>query len=152
MVGMDARINFITVAVTDLSACRRFYLVGLGWKPTLDSPGIVMVRVSSTLVLSLWAIDEFEAEVGAVRTGPGVAPFTLAHNVPTPEAVDQVLEEARHAGASSVVAGRWRDWGGYSGYFADPEGVCWEVAYNPDPLGRELMAASGLLAPAEPDQ
>lgn len=145
MVSMDARINFITLAVTDLSACRSFYIDGLGWKPTLDSPGIVMVRVSSTLVLSLWTIEEFEAEVGPVRTGPGVAPFTLAHNVPTPEAVDRVLDEARRAGASSVVAARQRDWGGYSGYFADPEGVCWEVAHNPEPLGRELMAASGLL-------
>lgn len=74
-------------------------------------------------MLSLWAIEEFEAEVGSVRTGPGVAPFTLAYNVATPDAVDRVLEEARHAGASSVVAARQRDWGGYSGYFADPEGV-----------------------------
>ena len=90
---------------------------------------------------------QFPVEVGCggySHAVPGVAPFTLAHNVPTPEAVDQVLEEARRAGASCVVAARQRDWGGYSGYFADPEGVHWEVAHNPDPLGRELMAASGL--------
>ena len=141
---MDARLNFITLAVTDMSACRSFYIDGLGWEPIVDGSGIVMVRMAPTLILSLWAIEEFEAEVGPVRKGPGVAPLTLAHNLPTEEGVDQVLDDARRAGATSVVPARRREWGGYSGYFSDPEGVRWEVAHNPDPLGRELMAASGL--------
>lgn len=144
MVGMDARVNFITLAVTDLPACRTFYIDGLGWDPVLEGSGILMVRMSPTLVLSLWTVEEFEAEVGAVRRGPGVPPFALAHNLPTAEAVDRVLEDARRAGATLVVPARRRDWGGYSGYFADPEGVRWEVAHNPAPLGLELMAASGL--------
>ncbi len=140
---MDARVNVITLAVSDLAASRRFYIDGLGWTPAFEGPGVLMVRLSPTLILSLWTIHEFEAEVGPVRAGEGLAPFTLAHNVPATEDVDRVLEDARRAGASVAPAVR-REWGGYSGYFADPDGVRWEVAHNPDPLGVALMAASGL--------
>ena len=69
---MDARLNFITLAVTDMAACRSVYIDGLGWEPLVDGSGIVMVRMAPTLILSLWAIEEFEAEVGPVRKGPGV--------------------------------------------------------------------------------
>ena len=141
---MDARVNFITLAVADVAVARRFYVQGLGWPPALDEPGIVMIRLSPTLVLSLWSGDEFEAEVGPIRRGAGITPFTLAHNVPTPADVDRVLADAELAGASIVAPAQQRDWGGYSGYFADPDGVRWEVAYNPGDLGRELMAAAGL--------
>ena len=58
---MDARLNFITLAVTDMAACRSFYIDGLGWEPIVDGSGIVMVRMAPTLILSLWAIEEFEA-------------------------------------------------------------------------------------------
>ncbi|WP_278259145.1 VOC family protein [Nocardioides convexus] len=84
-------------------------------------------------VLSLWARAEFEAEVGALAAGPGLAPITLAHNVATPEEVDAVLATARTAGSPEVQDGVRRDWGGYTGYFADPDGFRWEVAHNPDP-------------------
>jgi len=141
---MDARVNFITLAVDDVAASRAFYVDGLGWQPAFAGGGVVMIRLSPTLVLSLWALEEFEAEVGPARMGPGVVPFTLAHNVPSPEAVDQVLDDADRAGASTVSPGQRREWGGYSGYFADPDGFRWEVAYNPDPLGASLMEASGL--------
>ena len=141
---MDARVNFITLALDDLALARRFYVDGLGWPPALDGSEVVMIRLSPTLVLSLWSADEFEAEVGPIRRGDGIVPFTLAHNVPNPDAVDRVLADAQAAGAASVSPGRTRDWGGYSGYFADPDGVRWEVAYNPGDLGRELMATEGL--------
>ncbi|MHA6522831.1 VOC family protein [Tessaracoccus sp. G1721] len=143
---MDARVNFITLAVTDVAAARRFYVDGLGWAPALEADGIVMVRLSPTLVLSLWDEDQFEAEVGPISRGDGLVPLTLAHNVPSPEEVDRVLVEAEAAGASEVSPGQQRDWGGYSGYFADPDGIRWEVAYNPGPLGVELMVAEHLVA------
>lgn len=143
-VVMDARINFITLAVDDPAATRRFYVEGLGWQPELEAPGVVMIRVAPTLVLSLWAAEEFESEVGPIRRGVGVAPFTLAHNVPTLEAVDEVLADAESAGATVVSAAEPREWGGYTGYFADPDGVRWEVAFNPGQLGRDLMAAAGV--------
>ena len=149
VVSMDARVNFITLAVTDVAAARRFYVDGLGWAPAFEADGIVMGRLSPTLVLSLWDEDQFEAEVGPISRGAGFVPFTLAHNVPSPDEVDGVLAEAEGAGASEVTPGQQREWGGYSGYFADPDGVRWEVAYNPGPLGVELMEAAGLAPTGE---
>ena len=92
-----------------------------------------MIHVGHKLVLSLWAESAARAEIGDV-TRVGTLPFTLAHNVATPAEVDAVLETARAAGAT-VSGARQRDWGGYSGYFADPDGFRWEVAYNPHPIG-----------------
>lgn len=91
---MDARVNFITLAVTDVSAARRFYVDGLGWEPAFEAEGIIMIRLAPTLVLSLWDEDQFEAEVGPIARGDGLVPLTLAHNVPAPEDVDAVLADA----------------------------------------------------------
>jgi uncharacterized protein len=137
---MDQRISFVTLAVADLDATRRFYLDGLGWQAELDVPGeVLMIRAGERLVLSLWNQDEFEAEVGPIRRGPGLAPFTLAHNVASPEEVDAVLATARDAGAEPVSEGEQRDWGGYTGYFGDPDGYRWEIAYNPGPIGQIVL-------------
>lgn len=100
---------------------------------------MVMFRVADKVVLSLWAESGFEQEVGPVRRGSGVVPITLAHNLPTPHDVDAVLEDARSAGATEVSAGEQREWGGYTGYFADPDGFRWEVAFNPGPIGRTVL-------------
>jgi uncharacterized protein len=129
---MDQRISFITLAVKDLEATRRFYLDGLGWSPELYVPGdVLMIRTGEHLILSLWVEAGFEAEVGPVRRGEGIVPVTIAHNVRTAAEVEEVLELARAAGADPVEPGRQRDWGGYSGYFADPDWHLWEVAFNP---------------------
>lgn len=131
---MDQRISFVTLAVADLDATRRFYVDGLGWVPELDVPGeVMMFRAGPQLVLSLWVRSAFEGEVGPLMAGPGIAPVTIAHNVATPEEVDAVLATARAAGSPDVQDGTRRDWGGYTGYFADPDGFRWEVAHNPDP-------------------
>ncbi|MBC9735016.1 VOC family protein [Nocardioides marmotae] len=137
---MDQRISFVTLAVADLDASRAFYRDGLGWTVALDVPGdVVMIEVGAHVVLSLWARAAFEAEVGPIADGPGVAPFTLAHNVATPEEVDAALATARAAGADPVHPAAAREWGGYSGYFADPDGYRWEVAYNPGPIGSKVL-------------
>lgn len=137
---MDQRVSFVTLAVRDLGATRAFYLDGLGWQAALDVQGeVLMIQVGEHLVLSLWDRAEFEAEVGPITTGPGVAPFTLAHNVPSEAEVDQVLDTARAAGADPVHEGVARDWGGYTGYFADPDGFRWEVAFNPGPIGQVVL-------------
>ena len=128
---MDQRISFITLAVGDLDATRRFYLDGLGWQAELDIPGeVLMIRAGEHLVLSLWTESGFEAEVGPIRRGDGIVPITIAHNVRTEEEVDAILELARSAGADPFESGQRRDWGGYSGYFADPDGFRWEIAVN----------------------
>ncbi|TRW45278.1 VOC family protein [Georgenia yuyongxinii] len=143
---MDQRLNFITLAVPDPAASRRFYVDGLGWQPVFDVEGeVVFFLMAPTVVLSLWRAEDFEAEVGALDHRPGTAPLTLAHNVPTPAGVDAVLDEAVAAGATVIGAAQDREWGGRSGYFADLDGYRWEVAYNPGPIGQQLMRAAGLL-------
>jgi catechol 2,3-dioxygenase-like lactoylglutathione lyase family enzyme len=131
---MEPRINFVTLVVSDLERARRFYLNGLGWTAALDAAGeVAMIRVGDKLVLSLWAESAARAEIGDVTRG-GTLPFTLAHNVASPAEVDAVLKTARAAGAT-VHDAEQRDWGGYSGYFTDPDGFRWEVAFNPHPIG-----------------
>lgn len=136
---MDPRISFVTLAARDLASTSRFYVDGLGWTPALDVEGeVVMIRVGEHLMLSLWDEAHFEEEVGAIGRGDGVPPFTLAHNVATRDEVDAVLALARSAGAE-VRDAEEREWGGYTGYFADPDGVRWEIAWNPGPIGQLVL-------------
>lgn len=137
---MDQRISFVTLAVRDLDATRGFYLDGLGWEASLDVPGeVLMIQVAEHVMLSLWQDSAFEAEVGPIGRGDGVPPITIAHNVPTREEVDAGLATARAAGANPVTEGVERDWGGYTGYFGDPDGYRWEIAYNPGPIGQVVL-------------
>nr|WP_274637684.1 VOC family protein [Microbacterium bovistercoris] len=142
---MDTRITFVTLAVADIAASRRFYVDGLGWTPAFEAEGeVIFFRVAETVMLSLWTRSGFEAEIGPLPAAGGTPPITLAHNLPDPAGVDAVLAEVAAAGGEIVRPAQQREWGGYSGYFADPDGFRWEVAYNPDPLGVELMQAAGL--------
>lgn len=137
---MEQRLSFVTLAVRDLDATRAFYLDGLGWQAAMDVPGeVLMIQVADKVVLSLWAEPGFEAEVGPVRRGAGLAPITLAHNCHTEAEVDAVLETARAAGADPVQPAERRDWGGYTGYFGDPDGYRWEIAVIPGPVGRIVL-------------
>ena len=129
---MDQRISLVTLAVADLDASRRFYIDGLGWEAFIDVPGdVLMIQAGQHLLFSLWVEPHFEAEVGPIRRGPGVAPITIAHNVGSDAEVDAVLDTARAAGADPVEPAVKREWGGYSGYFGDPDGYRWEIAHAP---------------------
>ncbi|MET3960610.1 catechol 2,3-dioxygenase-like lactoylglutathione lyase family enzyme [Marmoricola sp. OAE513] len=131
---MEQRLSFVTLAVADLEKTYAFYVDGLGWTPELHVPDeVLMIRAGDALVLSFWAESGFEGEVGPIRRGSGLAPITLAHNVRTEAEVDEILALAASIGADPVGVGEKRDWGGYTGYFADPDGFRWEIAYNPDP-------------------
>lgn len=138
---MEQRVSFITLAVPDVAISHRFYAEGLGWTPEFYDPDdVLMFRAGPLTVLSLWNRAHFEAEVGAsAQTGPGVVPMTLSHNVHTRDEVDDVLADARAAGATTVSEGVEREWGGYTGYFADPDGFRWEVACNPGPIGELVL-------------
>lgn len=137
---MDQRMSFVTLAVADLEATRRFYVDGLGWEPMIHVPGdVLMIKVADKVILSLWDRDHFEAEVGPIATGEGVAPLTLAHNVASREQVDEVLDTARRVGADPVHDGVDREWGGYTGYFGDPDGYRWEVAWAPGEVGAAVL-------------
>ncbi len=136
---MEQRVSFITLAVADLDRTRAFYVDGLGWEPERFGPGeVLMIRVGEKLILSLWSEPGFEAEVGPIRRGDGLAPITLAHNVVTEAEVDQILQQAASLGAETS-SGERRDWGGYTGYFADPDGFRWEIAVNPGDVGQLVL-------------
>jgi len=137
---MQPRVSFITLIVRDLVASRRFYVDGLGWPVEFEGGGeVVMIRVGDKLVLSLWDEASAVAELGPVGRGKGAPPFTLAHNVATKPEVDHIVGEAALAGATVVVPPTERDWGGYSAYFADPDGFLWEIAWNPGPVGQSVL-------------
>ena len=138
--GMEQRISFVTLAVRDLDRSRAFYVDGLGWSPELEVPGdVLMFAAGERLVLSLWNRVAFEQELGApALEGAGVVPMTLSHNVPSPADVRDVLALAQAAGAR-VTGPVEREWGGFTGYFADPDGFRWEVAWNPGPIGLRVV-------------
>ncbi|WP_105565464.1 VOC family protein [Microbacterium halophytorum] len=134
---MEQRVSFITLAVSDVRRSREFYVGGLGWKPIYEDDDVLMLPVGEHLILSLWSVDGFTAEVGHAPAS-GIAPIALAHNVPTESGVDEVLALAESLGAETS-AGQPREWGGYSGYFADPDGFRWEIAMNPGPTGDYVL-------------
>ncbi|MDR2998578.1 MAG: VOC family protein [Microbacterium sp.] len=134
---MDQRVSFITLAVADVAASRAFYVDGLGWKPIFEADDVLMLPVADRVILSLWSVEGFTAEIGEPPAS-GVAPITLAHNLATEAEVDAVLAEAAALGARVQGAQR-RDWGGYSGYFADPDGFRWEIAVNPGDTGAFVL-------------
>ena len=128
---MEARISIITLGVTDLPRSVEFYRDGLGL-PLFDqnTESIAFFQNRGTW-LALYPRESLAADVGIAADGSGFSGVTLAHNVRTREEVDALLEVAVAAGATLVKPAEDTFWGGYSGYFADPEGYLWEVAWNP---------------------
>jgi uncharacterized protein len=119
----------ITLGVRDLKRARSFYNDGLGWPIQQEEHNWVCFLLeggSSALALYPWVELAEDAQVGA--EGSGFRGVTLAHNVRSEERVEQVLAEAERAGGRVVKAAQPTSWGGYGGYFADPEGYLWEVA------------------------
>ncbi|GAT71616.1 glyoxalase family protein [Microbacterium sp. HM58-2] len=138
---MEQRVSFITLAVADVGRSRAFYVEGLGWEPVFAADDVLMLPVADRVILSLWSVEGFTAEIGEAPAS-GLAPLTLAHNVRTPAEVDDVLAEAALLGAP-VSPGRQREWGGYSGYFSDPDGFRWEIAVNPGLSGDFVLPPEG---------
>ena len=128
---MEPRITLVTLGVSDLARAIRFYRDGLGL-PQRATPESVAFFEMRGMLLSLYAREALAEDATVSPEGSGFRGFTLAHNVRSPEAVDRLLAEAVAAGATLVKPGQKVFWGGYSGYFADPDGFLWEVAWNPD--------------------
>ena len=127
---MDPRITLITLGVGDLERAVSFYRDGLGL-PKRDGPeGIAFFETRGTW-LSLYPRAALAEDAQVPVEGSGFRSFALAHNVASPEEVDGTLQQAVAAGATLVKPGQKVFWGGYSGYFADPDGFLWEVAWNP---------------------
>ncbi len=127
---MKPRISMITLGVRDLPRSVQFYEKGLGL-PRLDSPPSVAFFNLNGTWLGLFGRDALAEDAQVDAEGSGFGAMALAHNVPSEAEVDALLEEARRAGADITKPGQKTFWGGYAGYFRDPDGHLWEVAHNP---------------------
>ncbi len=128
---MEPRLNIITLGVQDLDKAIRFYRDGLGWPLSSASVGdFAIFKMSTGTALALYPRDLLAKDANVKEDG-GFGGITLAQNVDTCEKVDLVLSKAVKSGGIVLKSARKADWGGYSGYFADPDGHPWEVAYNP---------------------
>jgi catechol 2,3-dioxygenase-like lactoylglutathione lyase family enzyme len=116
--------------VRSVAASRSFYVEGLGWPVHRDFPEVVFIQANHGLILSLWDARQMQSEASVDAPGP-VPCITLSHNVGSAAEVDKVMAEAEAAGAAVVSPARTQPWGGYTGYFADPDGFRWEIAFNP---------------------
>lgn len=138
---MDSRLNIITLGVADLARSLRFYHDGLGWQPAAVSNEHIAFFQLGGVILALYSRASLAADAQLPAVGSGFAGFTLAQNVATREAVDAALGRALAAGGTILKPAQDVFWGGYSGYFADPDGFAWEVAWNP----HFKLSASGLV-------
>ena len=127
---MEPRITLITLGVSDLDRSIGFYRDGLGLPQRKGPDGIAFFEMGGAM-LSLYPREALAEDATVPAAGEGFPGFALAHNVESPEAVDRQLEEAVAAGAKLLKPGQKVFWGGYSGYFADPDGFLWEIAWNP---------------------
>ncbi|HEX9399091.1 MAG TPA: VOC family protein [Anaeromyxobacter sp.] len=128
----------MTLGVADLTRALAFYRDGLGWTPSPASAADVVFFQAGGVVLALYPRALLADDARAVDAAPGFGGITLAHNVRRREDVDRTLAEAVRAGATLQKPAEDTEWGGRSGYFADPDGHPWEVAWNPGfPLGED---------------
>lgn len=140
---MKPRITVLTIGVDDLERSLRFYRDGLG----LATPGIVgrefehgavaFFELEGGLTLALWERANIAHDSGLTRSPQSPTEFTIGHNVRTREEVDAVMAQAQAAGATIVKPAGATFWGGYAGYFQDPDGHLWEVAWNPKLLPKD---------------
>jgi uncharacterized protein len=133
--AMEQRISLITLGVKDLGVSKRFYADGLGWKPVYEDKEIVFFQAGG-MVFSLYLREKLAEDFAADAATFGRAAMALAYNMRAKNEVDPLMQRAAAAGAAILKPAREAVWGGYSGYFADPDGFAWEVAWNPGwPLG-----------------
>jgi uncharacterized protein len=134
---MKPRISVLTLGVTDLEKSVQFYRDGLG----LSTEGIVgkefeygavaFFDLQNGLKLALWPKKSIAADTQLPEQAPSATEFTIGHNVSSKEEVDDIMEQAKKAGAAIIKPAADTFWGGYSGYFQDPDGHLWEVVWNP---------------------
>ena len=128
---MEPRLNIITLGVRDLQKAIGFYRDGLGWPQSRASAGdFAIFKLSTGTALALYPRHLLAADAKVSDSG-GFGGITLAQNVADRQTVDRVLGQAVKAGGVLLKAAGQAEWGGYSGYFADPDGHPWEVAWNP---------------------
>lgn len=129
---MRANLSLVTLGVSDLPRAVRFYSEGLGLQVENDwrEQGVAFLPLHG-VVLALWSRDALAEDARLAPFGDGFRAVALAHNTRDRAEVDAVMREAERAGARILKPAAETFWGGYSGYFSDPDGHVWEVAHNP---------------------
>lgn len=128
---MSSCLTVITLGISDLARARKFYVDGLGFRPSSSSNEHIVFLHAGGVVLALYDRESLAQDAHVPAAGSGFGGVTLARNVGTKAEVDQLLALAQQAGGRVLKSAQEVFWGGYSGYFADPDGHPWEVAYNP---------------------
>ncbi len=137
---MRNHVTLITLGVGDLERAVAFYRDGLGLATEgivgtgIDHGAVAFFKLQGGLALALWPRESLAHDTGLPMGPASATEFSLAHNLGSRDEVDAVMAEAEKAGATIVKPAVATDWGGYAGYFQDPDGHLWEVAYNPDML------------------
>ncbi len=139
---MEPRLSLITLGVADVARARKFY-EALGFKAGSASQDSVAFLDAGGVVLALWGRGSLAEDATIDDSQPGFSGAALAHNARSEAAVDKALAEAVAAGAKLIKPAQKTSYGGYAGYFADPDGHLWEVAHNPhfafDAAGRVVL-------------
>lgn len=133
---MKPRINLITLGVADLERAYKFYSEGLGFPSQgiigteFEYGAVAFFDLQNGLMLAVWPRTSMSRDTGLPQGTPDPTDFSLGHNVASREEVDAVMSQALKAGATLVKPAQNAFWGGYSGYFRDPDGHLWEVAWS----------------------
>lgn len=136
------RVSLITLGVSDIAVSRKFY-GDLGWTPKDEVPGEIVFYQLNGAVLGLFGLEPLAKDQGRAGEKLGAGAITLAQNFHNEAEVDAAYQKALSVGATPLKAPEKVFWGGYSGYYADPDGHPWEVAYNPfwelDDNGNQIL-------------
>lgn len=127
---MEPRLSLVTLGVTNLARSRAFY-ERLGWRASSASSDAIVFFQAGGMALALYPRADLAKDARLAAEGSGFGGITLAYNTRTRDEVDRLLAEAAAAGAAILKPAEEASWGGYSGYFADPDSFPWEVAWNP---------------------
>lgn len=134
---MTPHINLLTLGVDDLERAVAFYRDGLGFSTKgvvgaeFENGAVAFFNLQAGLKLALWPRKSLSADSGLPMSSPSAIEFSLGHNVSSQQEVDSVMRQAEQAGAKIVKRAQPTFYGGYAGYFQDPDGHLWEVAFNP---------------------
>src|SRR5512145_2923372 len=128
---MNQNLHLVTLGVRDYQTSKKFYTEILGWKPSNSSNDDITFFQAGGVVLSIFQREKLAEDALVDHEGQGFAGFTLAYNAQSEAEVDEIISDLKSKGVEILKEPQKVFWGGYSSYFADPDGNCWEVAYNP---------------------
>jgi hypothetical protein len=127
---MNQHLHLITLGVKDFEISKKFYAETLGWKISRPQEGVAFFQAGG-VVLAIYPREKLAEDALTSPEGSGFSGITLAYNARSEAEVDEIIRDLKSKGVKIVKEPQKVFWGGYSSYFADPDGYCWEVAYNP---------------------